>query len=239
MSFHSSYGVFLCSSLYAMALGLPFLSCSSSLFSFGLSSWESLCSLGCIVMVLIEPWIWVEHCGSSIGLCQREMSFHQALDLIFELDEAVVKCTRDILRQIDFLDRLSKLPWVVLTFIVIDGEIDMVIKDLDLEPKFDAMIRDFLYPSWWKELSKETSSKILPCGDGSCWKMFKPIASLIVKGKLKQAQARSFPIFTVKVKSKRYYVVLYGDLNVIPVALMARFGVISKSTDKIHVSYGG
>ncbi|GJV64318.1 hypothetical protein Tco_1475146 [Tanacetum coccineum] len=48
-----------------------------------------------------------------------------------------------------------------------DG-IDMVIKDLDLELKVDAIMRDFLYPSRWKQLSKETSSKILPCGDGSC-----------------------------------------------------------------------
>ncbi|GKA28968.1 hypothetical protein Tco_0715213 [Tanacetum coccineum] len=62
-----------------------------------------------------------------------------------------------------------------------DG-IDMVIKDLDLDLKVDAMMRDFLDPSRWKELSKETSSKILPCGDGSCWKTFKPIASLITKG---------------------------------------------------------
>ncbi|GJR45634.1 hypothetical protein Tco_1313737 [Tanacetum coccineum] len=72
---------------------------------------------------------------------------------------------------------------------LIDGsscdEIYMVIEYLDLEPKIDAMMRDFLDPSWWKELSKETSSKILPCGDGSCWKTFKPIDSLIMKGKLK------------------------------------------------------
>ncbi|GJZ54232.1 hypothetical protein Tco_0609117, partial [Tanacetum coccineum] len=72
---------------------------------------------------------------------------------------------------------------------LIDGsscdEIDMVIKNLDLELKIDVMMRDFLYPSWWKELSKEMSSKILPCGDGSCWKTFKPVASLIAKGKLK------------------------------------------------------
>ncbi|GJT41509.1 retrovirus-related pol polyprotein from transposon TNT 1-94 [Tanacetum coccineum] len=47
---------------------------------------------------------------------------------------------------------------------------DMIIKNLDLKLMIDAMIRDFLYPSWWKELSKETSSKILPCGDGSYWK---------------------------------------------------------------------
>ncbi|GKD05863.1 hypothetical protein Tco_1180837 [Tanacetum coccineum] len=65
------------------------------------------------------------------------------------------------------------------------GEIDMVIKDLDLEPKIDAIMRDFLDSSRWKELSKETSSKILLCGDGSCWKMFKPIASFIAKGKFK------------------------------------------------------
>nr|GEZ03539.1 hypothetical protein [Tanacetum cinerariifolium] len=94
------------------------------------------------------------------------------------------------------------------------GAIDMVIKDLDLETKIDAMMMDFLEyvletspcfrkrftlmllgnqdviskfcsPSRWKELSKETSSNILPSGDGSCWKTFKPTASLIAKGKLK------------------------------------------------------
>ncbi|GJZ55613.1 hypothetical protein Tco_0610806 [Tanacetum coccineum] len=62
---------------------------------------------------------------------------------------------------------------------------DMIIKNLDLKPMIDAMMRDFLYPSRWKKLSKEKSSKILPCGDGSCWKMFKPVANLIAKGKLK------------------------------------------------------
>nr|GFA62768.1 hypothetical protein [Tanacetum cinerariifolium] len=35
------------------------------------------------------------------------------------------------------------------------------------------------------------------------------------------------------VGSKRYHIVPYGELNGIPVALMARFGVISKSTDMI------
>nr|GEX39383.1 hypothetical protein [Tanacetum cinerariifolium] len=44
---------------------------------------------------------------------------------------------------------------------------------------------EFCGPSQWKELSKEISSKILPGGDRSCRKMFKPIASLIAKGKLK------------------------------------------------------
>ncbi|GJY03886.1 hypothetical protein Tco_0369826 [Tanacetum coccineum] len=62
---------------------------------------------------------------------------------------------------------------------------DMIVKKLDLKPTIDAMMRDFLYPSRWKELSKETSSKILLCDDGSYWKTFKPVASLIAKGKLK------------------------------------------------------
>nr|GEV33382.1 hypothetical protein [Tanacetum cinerariifolium] len=47
------------------------------------------------------------------------------------------------------------------------------------------IVAEFCDSSRWKELSKETSSKILPCGDGSFWKTFKPIASLIAQGKLK------------------------------------------------------
>ncbi|GJT43260.1 hypothetical protein Tco_0951975 [Tanacetum coccineum] len=56
-----------------------------------------------------------------------------------------------------------------------DG-IDMVIKNLDLEPK--DVIAEFCGPSRWKELSKESGSKILPCGDGSCWKAFKIMSSI-------------------------------------------------------------
>nr|GEU85964.1 hypothetical protein [Tanacetum cinerariifolium]GEV58002.1 hypothetical protein [Tanacetum cinerariifolium] len=105
-----------------------------------------------------------------IRLSWSKMSFHQELDLIFKLDETTVECTRDILRQIDCLDRFSEIPWVVSTFVVIEGE---------------DIIAEFYGPFRWKELSKETSSKILPCGDGSCWKTFKPIASLIANGQLK------------------------------------------------------
>ncbi|GJW84592.1 hypothetical protein Tco_0157737 [Tanacetum coccineum] len=74
-------------------------------------------------------------------LRRSKVGFHQALDLILKLDEAAIRCTRDILRQSDYLDRLSKIPWVVPTFVVIEGEINMVIKDLYLEPKVDAMMR--------------------------------------------------------------------------------------------------
>nr|GEW43298.1 hypothetical protein [Tanacetum cinerariifolium] len=45
--------------------------------------------------------------------------------------------------------------------------------------EYQHIIAEFSGLSRWKELSKETSRKILPCGDGSCWKTFKPIASLI------------------------------------------------------------
>nr|GEZ29380.1 hypothetical protein [Tanacetum cinerariifolium] len=71
-------------------------------------------------------------------LRQSKMSFHQALDLILELDEAAVGCTQGILRQRDCLDRLSKIPWLAIGRLVNGSScngIDMVIKDLDLEPK--------------------------------------------------------------------------------------------------------
>ncbi|GJR89633.1 hypothetical protein Tco_0213644 [Tanacetum coccineum] len=38
---------------------------------------------------------------------------------------------------------------------------------------------------------------------------------------------------------KRHHIVPFGELNGVPVALAAKFGVISKSTDRIFVSYGG
>nr|GEV00672.1 hypothetical protein [Tanacetum cinerariifolium] len=47
------------------------------------------------------------------------------------------------------------------------------------------VILEFGNSSWWKELSKEMGSEILPSGDGSRRKTFKPIARLIAKGKLK------------------------------------------------------
>nr|GEV25851.1 hypothetical protein [Tanacetum cinerariifolium] len=44
---------------------------------------------------------------------------------------------------------------------------DMIIENLYLEPKINAMVRDFLEsPSRWKELSNGTGNKILPSGDG-------------------------------------------------------------------------
>ncbi|GJV31136.1 hypothetical protein Tco_1391536 [Tanacetum coccineum] len=45
--------------------------------------------------------------------------------------------------------------------------INVVVKYLHLEPKIDAMMRDFLDSPQWEELNKETGSEILPSGDGS------------------------------------------------------------------------
>ncbi|GJU63646.1 hypothetical protein Tco_1245481 [Tanacetum coccineum] len=42
---------------------LPFSSCPT----LGSLTWDSLGCLGWIVMALIELWMWVEHCGSSVG----------------------------------------------------------------------------------------------------------------------------------------------------------------------------
>ncbi|GJW33918.1 hypothetical protein Tco_0053950 [Tanacetum coccineum] len=91
------------------------------------------------------------------GLFRSKMSFHQALDLIFKLDETThpgffgVSVTK--LTSGQLVDSSSR------------NGIDMGIKDLDLEPKIDAMMREFLDPSRWNKLSKEMSSKILLADD--------------------------------------------------------------------------
>ncbi|GKA74956.1 hypothetical protein Tco_0781334 [Tanacetum coccineum] len=100
---------------------------------------------------------------------------------------------------------------------------EMFIENLDFEPKINAMMREtfeaksvetspcfgerftlmlrehqdviseFRSPPRWKELSKETGSKILPSGDGSCRKTFKPIASFDSERKIEINAGASFP----------------------------------------------
>ncbi|GJS72390.1 hypothetical protein Tco_0705231 [Tanacetum coccineum] len=79
------------------------------------------------------------------------------------------------------------------------------------------------------------SSKILPCGDGSCWKTFKPIASLIAKGKLKERRAREVRgKYGVSVSARPDVWIeevpccSIREAQWIPIALMVRFGVSSK-----------
>ncbi|GJZ26010.1 hypothetical protein Tco_0570263 [Tanacetum coccineum] len=117
----------------------------------GLLIWDPLGCLGWIVMALIEPWTQFEP-WTQLGKKEQK-----------RLDESPALGHEAYHRPSG--------QWLSC-----DG-IDMVIKNLDLEPK--DIVAEFYGPSWWKELSKESGSKILPCGDGSCWKTFKPIASLI------------------------------------------------------------
>ncbi|GJU11583.1 hypothetical protein Tco_1133979 [Tanacetum coccineum] len=72
-----------------------------------------------------------------------KLSFHRALDLIFKLDEAVVGCTRDILRQSDCFDRLSEIPWVVPTFVVIEGEIEILHDVFGTSGYYCGVLRSF------------------------------------------------------------------------------------------------
>ncbi|GKA59236.1 hypothetical protein Tco_0758549 [Tanacetum coccineum] len=95
------------------------------------------------------------------------------------------------------------------------------------------VITEFCSPSRCKQLSKEMSSKILPCGDGSCWKTFKPIASLI---SVERASILHQPD---GVRSQRHHIVLFGELNGVLIALVDMFGVVFKSTDRIFASHEG
>nr|GEW69796.1 hypothetical protein [Tanacetum cinerariifolium] len=225
-----------------------------------------LASLEHVLIALIEVEGCDEHWRSTVGLRQSKMKFHQALDLILELDEVVVGRTRDILSQRDCLDRFRKIPWVVPTFAVIEGEasnnaydsLAFLSRSLPLADwSIIRLVMGLTWISLWsfmvltiEIIEQGNGSKILLCGDGSCWKTFKPVASLIEKGKLKNAGVGLDPQTEVYgmsirlhqpdgVESKRYHIASYGELNGIPVSLVARFGVIFKGTDRIHVSYGG
>ncbi|GJV82716.1 ribonuclease H-like domain-containing protein [Tanacetum coccineum] len=90
--------------------------------------------------------------SSLNGLHRSNVSFHQALDMILELDEAALTTGR--------LVNGSSC-----------GGSDMVIKDLDLELK--DIVVEFCGPSRWKEFEKETSNEIRGlspfCTNRWCW----------------------------------------------------------------------
>ncbi|GKC56958.1 hypothetical protein Tco_1084556 [Tanacetum coccineum] len=90
------------------------------------------------------------------------------------------------------------------------------------------VITEFCSPFRWKELSKEMSSKILPCGDGSCWKMIKPISSLIEILKMlvwilgsKSVERASVFHQSDGVGSQRHHIVPFGELSGVSITLMA------------------
>nr|GEW15946.1 Gag-Pol polyprotein [Tanacetum cinerariifolium] len=143
-----------------------------------------------ILRIFVEGKVWDQAIGSEpvrwvrktilriLGLSTPKARMHISQRLILDFP-CSIECHGDYYR--------SHIKSVSVTRLTTDRLVngsscarsDMVIKDLDLEPKIDAMMRDFLDPSWLKELSKEISSKILPCSVGAYWKTFKPVASLI------------------------------------------------------------
>ncbi|GJV75322.1 hypothetical protein Tco_1506906 [Tanacetum coccineum] len=74
--------------------------------------------------------VWEEDVGLWLvyyGTAWKPFTQKKALDLIFKLDETVVGCILDILRQRDCLDQFSEAPWVVPTFAVIEGEKEILL----------------------------------------------------------------------------------------------------------------
>ncbi|GKE41316.1 hypothetical protein Tco_1468600 [Tanacetum coccineum] len=167
--------------LKLMFPGLP-----SSYSTLGSLSWDSLGYLGWIVMVLIELWICVEHCVTKIVLLglkgipltsyfidTQRYVFNKGLFRVFHAILSVVGTTADFTWGSDFIHmgffgvEVTKLT----TGRLVNG---LSCDGIEMDT-----VAEFCGPSWWKELSKESGSKILPYGDGSCWKSFKPVASLI------------------------------------------------------------
>ncbi|GJT44401.1 hypothetical protein Tco_0953116 [Tanacetum coccineum] len=106
--------------------------------------------------------------------------------------------------------------------------------NLTLKMKGDMdVITEFCSPSRWKELSKETGSKILPGGDGSFLEM---LVWILEPKSVERASVLHQPD---DVGSQRHHIVPIGELNGVLIAFMARSGVISKSTDMIFISFGG
>nr|GEY00447.1 hypothetical protein [Tanacetum cinerariifolium] len=118
---------------------------------------------------------------------------HPTTDPLALLENGVLKSFHSFEGEV--LNDFPRFVGILITEFAAGGAVNfilkmkgnMIIKNFDLEPTIDAIdiVAEFYGPSRWKELSKESGSKILPCGNGSCWKVFKPIASLIAKGELK------------------------------------------------------
>ncbi|GKE30803.1 hypothetical protein Tco_1446187, partial [Tanacetum coccineum] len=95
---------------------------------------------------------------------------------------------------------------------------DLIIKDLDLESKIDTTMRDFL------EMSLRSVVVLPDVGLDTRTEVYgKSICFAPSDG----------------VGSQRHHIVPIEDLNGVLIALVARSGVIFKSTDRIIVSYGG
>nr|GEV43577.1 UBN2 domain-containing protein [Tanacetum cinerariifolium] len=150
-------------------------------------------------------------------LNRSNMSLHQTLDLNFELDEAAVGCTQNILRQRDRLDRLSKIRWVVPTFVVdMYGYCKNHKKRAKTGQKRTREQKDYAKASI--SVTKLTTSRLI---DGSS---FDGIDMVIKHLDLEPKIVTKLRDF---LESERYHIVPFGELNVVTIALVAKSGVIS------------
>ncbi|GJQ99868.1 kinase-like domain, phloem protein 2-like protein [Tanacetum coccineum] len=95
-----------------------------------------------------------------------------------ETDEHVFSLTKGPNKE--SLDVFSKIAFECLAETQAQRPtIEVVIDKLQKVLTSQDIIAEFCCPSRWKELSKESGSKILLSGDGSCYNTFKPVASLI------------------------------------------------------------
>nr|GEX49612.1 DNA-directed DNA polymerase [Tanacetum cinerariifolium] len=145
-------------------------------------------------------------------------SFHSfdEVDLVFELEKPSVRRFRDDLRCRNRFDRFDVFFCFIQPLMVVEAKVlnnflrfvsiliaefaaegvvnlslkmkgDMIIKNLDLKPTIGyrcGVLRSFSV----ERIEQGIGSKILSCGDGSCWKAFKPIASLITLQALSNLQ---------------------------------------------------
>ncbi|GJS24597.1 hypothetical protein Tco_0453229 [Tanacetum coccineum] len=139
------------------------------------------------------------------------MSFHQALDLIFELNETMLTTGR-------LIDGSAY------------GRIDIVIKDLDLELKIDAMK---------SMLQKETLLDVVGTSGCHCEVLQSFSAERIEQGNELHVLSLFATSRSNSVGSQRHHIVPFEELIGVSIALVARFRVISKSMDRIFVSHGG
>nr|GEX54748.1 hypothetical protein [Tanacetum cinerariifolium] len=153
---------------YGLKLVFPRLP-SSSCPSLGLLTWDLSGCLRWIVTALIELWIWFEHCKSIFSVYFVGHLTLLSLETGFKVGQSsVLRCHEIVSKQdelpssvgIDSRARLDvgrmysghlganvKVTTLTTSQLVNCSScngIDMVIKDLDLKPTMDAMMRDFL-----------------------------------------------------------------------------------------------
>ncbi|GJS57892.1 putative ribonuclease H-like domain-containing protein [Tanacetum coccineum] len=84
----------------------------------------------------LKPWTWVEHCGSSVGIRNLPHRFNERQDLSIQRLVRDLPCNTKCREEtLQILHEVTKLTIGRLVNGSSCGGIDMVIKNLDLEPK--------------------------------------------------------------------------------------------------------